>query len=623
MVSEGLDPYEEITLPKFDSTWSKTSIERWLEQNDIDNFTFRNVESTEIPGNYLISYRLIGATEENFMRNSEIEFTISHIDEVETVTVYDFLNRSLTEVDIWAKNNGINYTYSYDFSSIYDRDKIMYQSFTSGEEMDVDETISFIISKGEEIILPSFSNMNIDEARNYSQEDEISVEVIESYQEGTNVGDFIYQSIPAGTKVEEGTSIKVMYSLGDTIVVPNYTGQLKVDFEEWVREINRLGASITLTIREDSNSGMGYGRIISQNIYNENVGLKANIGLVVSSGIRVPSFLNMSADEARSYSEEGGISVEVIEKYKTGTNVGDFISQSIQSGTKVEEGTKIKVIYSLGDKVRIPNYINQLSVDFEDWVREINQMGASIILTTKEDSNSRVGYGKIISQNIYNEYVDLSTNIKLIVSSGIRVPSFSDMSVDEARSYSEEGGISVEVIEKYKTGTNVGDFISQTIPAGTKVEEDTSITVYYSLGNTVTIPNYTGQLKIDFEEWVREQNEMGASITLTVHEDYVDNYIFNENIEYGRIIRQNIYNDNVDLSTNIEILVSLGEEYRVTDFSLYSRPSIQSFTEQQGLMIVVEEVSDTGLPSGTFISQEPEAGEIISKKDFIKIRVAE
>ena len=558
VTSKGLDPYEKIPLPEFDSTWSRTSIQRWLEQNGIDNFNFRNLESTEVAGNYLISYRLIGATKENFMRNSEIEFTISDVDEIETVRVYDFLNRTLTEVDSWARNNGVNYTYTYDFSSIYDRDKIMYQSVVADEEINVDDTISFILSKGEEtesVIMENFLNRTIIEADMWAKNNRVNYTYAYDFSSIYDRDKIMYQSIVTNEEIEADETIRFIISKGEEITIP--------------------------------------------------------------------SFSDISVDEARDYTQDNDISVEVVELYKEGTNRGDFISQSIAKGTKVEEGTTITVNYSLGDKVTIPNYTNQLRVDFEEWVREINEMGANISLTIKVDLNSTIEYGKIISQNYYNQNIGLSMNIELIVSSGIIVPSFSDMSDNEVRNYPEESVISVEVVEQYKVGTELGDFISQSIPAGTKVNEDTVITVNYSLGDTITIQNYTGQLKVDFENWVREQNQMGANITLTVHEDYVDDYILNESVEYGRIISQNIYNDNVDLSTNIEIFVSLGEEYRVVNFSMYPRSQIQRIAEREGLIIVVEEVPDTGLPSGRFISQEPKIGEIISKKDFIKIRVAE
>lgn len=485
VVSEGLDPYEKITLPDFDSTWNKTSIQRWLTQNGIENFAFRNEESTDIEGGYLISYRLIGAAEEDFMRSSEIKFTVSATDNVETVMVGNFLNSTLLEADIWAKHNEVSYTCTYDFSLLYDRDRIISQSIVPGEEMDVDETISFIVSKGEEITVPSFSNKSIDEVGNYAQDIGISVEVVELYSAGTKVGDFISQSISSGEMVEEDTIITVRYSLGGTITVPNYTNGLKVDFEEWVREINEMGASIVLTIKEDSDNSLEYGRIISQNIYNENVGLSTNIELLVSSG---------------------------------------------------------------GE---------------------------------------------------------------------IKVPSFSDISANEAQNHAQDSGISAQVVESYATGTKEGDFISQSISSGEMVEEDTIITVHYSLGDTINVLNYTNQLRVDFEEWVREQNEMGANITLTVYEDY------EAGIEYGRIISQNVYNENVGLSTNIELLVSLGEAYTVLNFYGLSRNQIQSYAEQNGLTIVFEEVADSGLASGRFISQEPASGEVISKRDFIKIQVAQ
>jgi beta-lactam-binding protein with PASTA domain len=178
-------------------------------------------------------------------------------------------------------------------------------------------------------------------------------------------------------------------------------------------------------------------------------------------------------------------------------------------------------------------------------------------------------------------------------------------------------GISVEVVEVYNEKISEGSFISQSINAGTKLDEGTQVKVYYSLGDTISIPDYTGELKVDFEEWVKEQNEMGANINLQVYEEY------NENIEYGKITAQSVYNDNIGLSENIKIIVSLGESYEVINFSSWSRNTIENYCERNELRVVFEEVEDSDLSRGRVVSQKPESGTIISKKDFIIIEIAD
>ena len=76
VVSKGLDPYELITIPEFDSTWSRNSIRIWLDEYGIENYIFVDVINDSVEEDFLINYRIIGSTIESFNRTSEIEFTV-------------------------------------------------------------------------------------------------------------------------------------------------------------------------------------------------------------------------------------------------------------------------------------------------------------------------------------------------------------------------------------------------------------------------------------------------------------------------------------------------------------------------------------------------------------------
>ena len=174
-LSDGLDPYEIIEIPDFDGSWSKTSITRWLDQFSIENFTIRYVKDENVEEDYMISYRLIGAKIDDFTRSSEIEFTVSEIEDQETISMQDFLNRSLLEVDIWSKQNGIEYEYSYEASSLYAEDKIISQSIDPDDEMDTNDILKIVISAGSgEIPVNDFLNRSVSEVDTWAKNNKIN-----------------------------------------------------------------------------------------------------------------------------------------------------------------------------------------------------------------------------------------------------------------------------------------------------------------------------------------------------------------------------------------------------------------------------------------------------------------
>ncbi|GMQ59756.1 hypothetical protein AN1V17_41560 [Vallitalea sediminicola] len=624
VISEGRDPYEKIKIPDFDTSWSKTSIENWIEQNGIINYNFNNIESEEIPSNYLISYELIGATNETFVRSSEIEFAISYTETVDTVVVPDFINKTMIDVDIWAKNNNIEFTYTYETSSLYEEDIIINQSVKSGEEMDVNQVFSIVISTGEKnetIIMENFLNRTIIDADVWTKNNRIRYTYSYEYSDIYPEDSISYQSIKAEEEIKEGDTVRFVISKGieeeeeETIVMDNFLNRALLDVDIWAKS-NGIDYNYTY----EYNSIYEKDKIMYQSIPDGDELLGDEVlNFIVSKGeeIVVPDFSNLTVTEAEEYDDDS-IDVKVIEKYVKGTREGDFLSQSIRAEEVVEEGMEIRVEYSLGDRITVPSFINELKQDLQEWIEEANDNGANIDLIVNEQAGTGLEYGKIITQNIYNDDIELSSNIEITISSGLTVPSFMNMSKSEASNYSQTSDLNVEVVEIYQQGTSTGKFLSQSIETGTKVNKGTYVTVYYSLGDTINIPKFVDRPVTELQEWVDEQNSKGAQLIITKTELHI------QDKDYGLIFSQNIYNQtNADLDTNIEVVVSLGELYSVINFSEYSVSEIEDIAEENDLTIIFETVEDSSYSSGKVISQDPESGELISKKDFIRIKVAE
>jgi len=356
-VSEGLDPYGSVSLPEFDASWSKTSIDRWLKQNGIENYTVKYAENEEIKEGFLISYRLIGATKDNFLRSSEIEFVICMSEEEETVIVQDFLNKTLLEADIWAKRNNIEYIYSYEESSIYPEDRIMYQSIDADEEISPAETLILIISSGKsEIVMDDFINKTMAEVDAWAKKVDIAYEQIQLFSSIYPKGRIISQSIPAGDIVDPQSTLIVGISKGERAIVPDFS--------------------------------------------------------------------SVSSDDAVNYSDDLKITVKEI--YFPGISNGDYISQSLAPDTEVAVGTDLTVCYSLGSEIYINDFKSKDITELESWIRDVNNMGAELALSVIYEEGTGYAKGKIIDQIPYSEKIPLSSSIEITVSldSLIKVPDF-------------------------------------------------------------------------------------------------------------------------------------------------------------------------------------------------------
>lgn len=524
VVSEGLDPYENISLPSFDSSWSKSTIVNWLTQNGVENYKFIEQVSDTIEESYLIDYKLIGADETNFNRSSTVEFTISQVISKGSVEVPDFLNDTLTEVDIWATKEGISYEYVYEYNSLYDADKIFSQSVLPGQNMsDADTLIVKVAGSDANLIeMDNFIDSSLNAAetwlktnqvkynisyvysnsyskntvidQNFYEGDLISNETIVltvSLGEGVQVkdfstfnkyeaeiemdshyeimeiysdvpkGDFIKQSDSSGSYINDDETVILYYSLGDYIQVPDFREELVFDVETWVAEQNLIGASISYVVDEVVDYKIESGKIIRQDVLNGKMPLDGVIHLDVSMGYRVPNFSLMSVQEANLFGDSSSMDLNVVEVYHATVKEGNFIKQSEKPNAVADKNSSVTVEYSLGSEVHIPSFKGQPLGNLESHIDTENDLLAKLSVQIVEQFDDSVPYGEIIAQSVANKSTEVGSTIKVIVSRG------ESYTVPNLKSLTEE--YAVQKAEDYGIGIII-EYI--------KVEGQQSGTVY-------------------------------------------------------------------------------------------------------------------------------------------------
>ena len=133
-----------------------------------------------------------------------------------------------------------------------------------------------------------------------------------------------------------------------------------------------------------------------------------------SGKITVPDLTNMNLEQI----EAADYDFTVVEK---GTEFSDvvekdcIISQSIEEGTKVKEGTEIEVIISKGKAVKVPDFVGMTIEDAKKVAEEL-----IIILKVEQEFSEDVAEGEIISQNV-SEGTELAEGeeVTVVVSKGV------------------------------------------------------------------------------------------------------------------------------------------------------------------------------------------------------------
>lgn len=204
----------------------------------------------------------------------------------------------------------------------------------------------------DEIDVPNFKGMTLDEAREKAEESGLVIEEgDEVYSADQEEGLITSQTPSAGAKVGEGTVITVNISLGKKDgVVPSVLGMDYKQAEEYLRSFGfELGIVKTVTSTQPIDT------IVSQSV---KAGSTASEGTAIDVEVSdgkgkemktVPTLVGLSVDQAKSEIEKSGFSIGSV-NYKESTEYAQNIvtNQQYQPGSELEEGTPINIVVSKG-----------------------------------------------------------------------------------------------------------------------------------------------------------------------------------------------------------------------------------------------------------------------------------
>jgi len=250
----------------------------------------------------------------------------------------------------------------------------------------------------EDIEVPNFQNMKIDEARALAEEKNLELSVDSQHHNKVPEDSVISQDPAAGMLVKEGYPIKLVVSLGDRLInVPNIINRSESDAIILIEDAGFRGQV------SFENSDLPEGTVIEQS---PQPGAQAPAGstidYVLSEGplvvpTKMPHLVGLSIEEATKTLRDLGIGIANISReYSNQFEEGLIISQSVAPLAELEENQKVDIVVSRG----------QLNNDEEE-LEDVE--GESETSTTQRTSRQLVvdlgGY----SGNVSIEIVRLST----------------------------------------------------------------------------------------------------------------------------------------------------------------------------------------------------------------------
>jgi serine/threonine-protein kinase len=213
--------------------------------------------------------------------------------------------------------------------------------------------VTIYISTGPEVLevdVPNLLSKEESEAEQLLEENNLEKKSSYDYSDEVEAGKVISQNPEAGTKVEEGTTISYVVSLGkeeSMVKVPNLLGKTLEQAKELLESKNLTYGDIS-----EEYDSTAEGKIISQSITKgTEVSEGTAIDLVISKGeenITVPDVTGKKESKAISTLEKQGLIAYKISSEYSDLPEGQVISTNPSSGSSVQKGTKIGYILSKG-----------------------------------------------------------------------------------------------------------------------------------------------------------------------------------------------------------------------------------------------------------------------------------
>ena len=211
--------------------------------------------------------------------------------------------------------------------------------------------------------------------------------------------------------------------------------------------------------------------------------------------VKVPDVSNMTVEKAKKELEEVGLEItsKDIEQASDEVEEGKVIKTDPEEGRSVKKGTKIQLYVSTGtSKVEVEDYTGQNYYEIEAM---LTASGINVERETREysESDTSVKAGMIIDQSVKaGEELEKGDSIILYVPEFYtEYPDFigENYTISQVEAWAEKYGVTLEKNYRETDDVEPNMILSQSRPAGTKVNTSVTLTVTVSKKPTVTSPS--------------------------------------------------------------------------------------------------------------------------------------
>lgn len=265
--------------------------------------------------------------------------------------------------------------------------------------------------------------------------------------------------------------------------------------------------------------------------------------------IKMEDFVNKPKKELTSFLRQQDIEPNGVvfkEEYSLEVDKDLIISQSVAAGSYIKRNTKMNFVVSLGpnpeDSIKVPSDLKNMTRDqIKKWIDDNKAINARINLVY-DDNVAENKVIKIESEKLDN--YQRKDSLVVTISKGkapaktVVVPDFKNVAIDEYEALLKSKKLLINKVarnsdeEKYVKNS----VISVSPEVNKEVKEGDTITVVYSAGKAVVVPNLKAMSKNEVNNWITEN--ANYVIKNEVYSDQF-NYVVSQSVSAGTNLKDN------------------------------------------------------------------------------------
>ncbi len=267
---------------------------------------------------------------------------------------------------------------------------------------------------GDLVTVPPVVGLTIEEAQERLEAANLEWEVTREPSAEFEPGRVVSQNPPQGDEVEEGTTVELVVSAGqDLVVVPDVVGRPQAEAQAALTEAN---LRVRVETVEDPDAEQGI--VISQDpAADDEVPPDTEVTIVVSAGVEqvpVPEVRGMPRADAERTLRDAGFRTEVTEQPADDVAEGDVIGTDPPQGTPLERDSVVTILVSTGqDLVDVPDATGRREGDADALLR---RAGFQVQVRTEAVPPGDTDAGRVIRQDPGGgERVPPGTTVTIVV----------------------------------------------------------------------------------------------------------------------------------------------------------------------------------------------------------------